>query len=124
MAHRCTSSSQTLRSRRLVPTNGCPRNKHEHGPSVPRFVGGTLPPQKREGRAFRFGDRPTQLTRGSRVFLHRQASDVSGHVAWPHCRQRFNVSFAFSTTLTHLGSAEAAAYSSCQFHHLYGGVCG
>jgi hypothetical protein len=37
---------------------------------------------------------------------------------------RFNVTFAFPTTLIHLGSSEAAAYSSCQFHHLYGGVWG
>ena len=37
-------------------------------------------------------------------------------VAVPN-RQMFNVAFALSTTLLHLGS-EAAAYSSCQFHHL------
>ncbi len=35
------------------------------------------------------------------------------------------MTFAFSTTLFHLGSTEVpAAYSSCQFHHLYGGVWG
>ena len=38
---------------------------------------------------------------------------------------RFYDACALSTTLTHLGSTEALAeYSSCQFHHLYGGVCG
>ena len=38
---------------------------------------------------------------------------------------RFYVASALSTTLTHFGSGEAsAAYLSCQFHHLYGGVWG
>ena len=36
----------------------------------------------------------------------------------------FNVTSALSTTLLHLGSGDAEAYSSCQFHHLYGGVWG
>jgi len=38
---------------------------------------------------------------------------------------RFNVFYFYAlfTTLTHLGSSEAP-YSSCQFHHLYGGVWG
>jgi hypothetical protein len=35
------------------------------------------------------------------------------------------VACALSTTFTHLGSGEEdAPYSSCQFHHLYGAVCG
>ena len=53
------------------------------------------------------------------------ASPASGRHVLVIEVQRFNVTFALSTTLTHLGSGEALeAYSSCQFHQLYGGVWG
>ena len=65
------------------------------------------------------GNAPDTRTVGDRIGETKERDDVASDqlVVWS------NVTRALSTTLAHLGSGEALeAYSSCQFHHLYGAV--